>query len=707
MIDYFKYTTGNLFTLSGAEYDGLFNITDGKAFTGKSYSTSSKLLSASQTFLTNCFLNSFEFDRTTSPVDSNLIEPPIISPRNIIDQNFIDRNLQILNINNLKIFAQNITANPDLFDFINSVENTDSYFLGLSSSSKDIRNDDTKVSKTNSFPIQIDPFSYIDKVQGLDVLDDTKDSIIFVYDDESYYYFTTTSTNSYTFSGSFVNGGSLLRIEEDVFQGAERFSYDNNTDTLYAVTNNENNFTLNLYDNSFVAPCRVLKLVDQITIDDEIVDGRVSVGKDIVGYRHVEDNIIKIKLLVKYTFEDITNILSSNPAEEIIDFDIRDSDDSILVLTSLNGFDAEEYYLYHLDIDVVSKGSGDYILPFTPKVLKRYKPDVNYDKKPGEVDIYFSGNDSNILTIYDEGAVSTRFITNPENVAGFPYSKNLLYLQDMYFDGTLEKFNTIEKKFNSNLLPSNNYNNLNFLVAKNSSDLFYVLHNIGRIYLIKESKLPYKSFIPNDLKTLFEKIISCESSIGISLNSELRNIIKDSVNVFLNASVIPYEEMREGIPVLGKYVSYEGIDINFRNLEFHENEEINFNNVSRVFNEIYNLQKTIFNIITTGEDIEVSDLPPVLIEEDTLTEVLNNQYTSGGEYIVRETGEEYIGFYHIHPEKGAMVGPLHVATPHDYLDPFIEQDNETSSIINQTTIQSTSRSSTSSGTSSGTSGSSY
>ena len=27
----------------------------------------------------------------------------------------------------------------------------------------------------------------------------------------------------------------------------------------------------------------------------------------------------------------------------------------------------------------------------------------------------------------------------------------------------------------------------------------------GRIYLIKESKIPYKSFIPNDLKTLFEK----------------------------------------------------------------------------------------------------------------------------------------------------------------------------------------------------------
>ena len=44
---------------------------------------------------------------------------------------------------------------------------------------------------------------------------------------------------------------------------------------------------------------------------------------------------------------------------------------------------------------------------------------------------------------------------------------------------------------------------------------------------------------------------------------------------------------------------------------------------------------------SVGEDIEVSDLLPVLIEQDTLTEVLNNQYASGGEYIVRETGEEY------------------------------------------------------------------
>ena len=66
MIDYFKYTNGDSFTLSGAAYTGIFNITDGKAYAGKSYNTNSKLLSANTTFLADCFLDKFEFDVVNS-----------------------------------------------------------------------------------------------------------------------------------------------------------------------------------------------------------------------------------------------------------------------------------------------------------------------------------------------------------------------------------------------------------------------------------------------------------------------------------------------------------------------------------------------------------------------------------------------------------------------------------------------------------------
>ena len=44
-------------------------------------------------------------------------------------------------------------------------------------------------------------------------------------------------------------------------------------------------------------------------------------------------------------------------------------------------------------------------------------------------------------------------------------------------------------------------------------------------------------------------------------------------------------------------------------------------------------------------------------------------YTAGNEYLL-PSGEEYIGFYHVHPEKGAMVGAKHTTELHDVLTPL-------------------------------------
>ena len=44
-------------------------------------------------------------------------------------------------------------------------------------------------------------------------------------------------------------------------------------------------------------------------------------------------------------------------------------------------------------------------------------------------------------------------------------------------------------------------------------------------------------------------------------------------------------------------------------------------------------------------------------------------YTEGGEYKL-SNGKIYTGLYHIHPDKGAMVGRVHVETPHDKLIPI-------------------------------------
>ena len=174
----------------------------------------------------------------------------------------------------------------------------------------------------------------------------------------------------------------------------------------------------------------------------------------------------------------------------------------------------------------------------------------------------------------------------------------------MFFNSTVERFDYIQKKFNTNTLRSNFYDNLNFLVTKNTSEIFYFLHNIGRLYLFREGNLAYNNYVPLDLPHLYDKITSCESSLGISLNSELQNIIKDAVNIYLNLSLIPSEIISDGIPILRGNKSYESIEVDFRDLEFHENEEVNYTVVSRVFNQIYEFQKNILDVIISDTDDE-------------------------------------------------------------------------------------------------------
>lgn len=65
--------------------------------------------------------------------------------------------------------------------------------------------------------------------------------------------------------------------------------------------------------------------------------------------------------------------------------------------------------------------------------------------------------------------------------------------------------------------------------------------------------------------------------------------------------------------------------------------------------------------------ISASDLTKQTIFPDPIETDL---FTRGGEYKIRETGREYIGPYHIHPDKGPMVGAKHVPYTHSYLISF-------------------------------------
>ncbi len=47
-----------------------------------------------------------------------------------------------------------------------------------------------------------------------------------------------------------------------------------------------------------------------------------------------------------------------------------------------------------------------------------------------------------------------------------------------------------------------------------------------------------------------------------------------------------------------------------------------------------------------------------------------NLKTNGDEFLIQGTNKPYSGLYHIHPEKGPMVGAQHINSPHNYLIPI-------------------------------------
>ena len=67
------------------------------------------------------------------------------------------------------------------------------------------------------------------------------------------------------------------------------------------------------------------------------------------------------------------------------------------------------------------------------------------------------------------------------------------------------------------------------------------------------------------------------------------------------------------------------------------------------------------------------------------SEIEENLNTNGTEFVNRRTNSPYSGPYHIHPDKGPMVGAKHISTSHDYLD-YINESPTSGSSAYETVI---------------------
>lgn len=125
-------------------------------------------------------------------------------------------------------------------------------------------------------------------------------------------------------------------------------------------------------------------------------------------------------------------------------------------------------------------------------------------------------------------------------------------------------------------------------------------------------------------------------------------------------------------------------------LEVDKHTYSNFKNKNK--NSQYQLYKPIvINWVLVGKPIETYEVNKKIVslyqKQNSLTGFSNffkDRYlkyykenkkqfysTTGGELKVKDTGENYVGFYHIHTNRGViMEGRFHISTPHSILIPF-------------------------------------
>ena len=222
----------------------------------------------------------------------------------------------------------------------------------------------------------------------------------------------------------------------------------------------------------------------------------------------------------------------------------------------------------------------------------------------------------------------------------------------------------------------------------------------GDEFIYVSSRKPYKGsyielsnglyYAGKNPRNLGEKIIKPQitpTSFGTSLDFKKHKIIRSNTYKFLSKTK-PIQPLKN-IPVerdyeRGYYKRYFAKRIN-QESNYMEIDEDTYNSISKKkieydFN-LYIIGSIKWDLINSPNTNKLNlqllekDYPnislsfPIFSEFQRITQI--NLKTEGKEYYFKD-GTEYIGEYHIHPTKGAMVGANHIKEPHANLFKFNE-----------------------------------
>jgi hypothetical protein len=584
-VSYFKYDDGNAFLLNGVPYTGFFNVdTDGTVYTGKSRNTNSEVLSSSGTYVSDFYVNRLEFDNTLSQIEDISYKYP--SKLDVLNKNKMEEIFEYLNLNNLKVFKSLTIRNKQIINF----QNSDSHFYGLSSNSNDAYGKDFPYGK--NVVTHIDPFSFEPEWAYIDSI---KVGTILVDVNNNFKYLASTGTDIITLSGSFTNKTPLALIKYEQIPQPDliyQISHDEEDDKIFIVRKDE----IFVYEASNYINCGELLLVDKIPLILTDVDtykwsthikwkdARTKWSQRYVFHNKNNPEFIKFGKNIRTGFDDgklkIYNKFTNDFLGEyaisgnILSIAVRNVDDLITILATIEG----EFMIH-------------YINPINDEMVSQKIKEFSHSEN---ATIKFSNFDSNIIYTSNLKQIQMRNITDGQYPFAFITEENLLYPEDLKWGEAYAKFGSIKRKWNTKLMKSNNLNNILIDNQNVGSEFHLFLHNIGRIYALKQPiSILNRTNLPLSLKKTYNGILTSETSFGVYFNSNLRKIVEDVLTLYQKASRTYTYSPDDVIDT-----TIKSLEIDIENFYMQGNETFNALVLQRIIKNVVDLQKTLISKTT-------------------------------------------------------------------------------------------------------------
>jgi hypothetical protein len=581
-VSYFKYDDGNAFLLNGVPYTGFFNVdSDGMVYTGKSKNAISEILTPTGTYISDFYMNRLEFDNTFKNIDDISYKYP--SKLDVLDKNGMNMIFENLNLNNLLIFKSLTIRNKQIINF----QNSDSHFYGLSSNSTDIYGKDIPYGKSDM--IHIDPFSYEPEWAYLDSI---KVGTILVDVDNNFKYLASTGTDIITLSGSFTNKTPLTLVKYEQIPQPDliyQISHDEEDDKIFIVQKDE----IFVYEASNYINCGELILIDKIPL----IPTEVDIYK---WLSHVKWKDAKTRWSQRYVFNN-----KNNP--EFIKFgkNVRTGveGNNLRIYNKFTNDLLGEYEILGTPLSLAIRNVDDMIavLIKNDDIFSIYYIDPVNDTATFQnieefsnfenVNIKFSNFDSNIIYTSNIKQIQMRNITNSAYPFAFLTEDNLLYPENLKWGEAYSQFKSIKRKWNTKSIKSNNLNNLVFDNQNVGSEYHLFLHNIGRIYALKQPIANLnRGNLPFSLKKTYNGVLTSETSFGAYLNINLQKIVEDLMTLYQKASR-SYTYTKNDVTD----VTIKSIQIDVENFYMQGNETFNALSIQRIIKNISDMQKTLIS----------------------------------------------------------------------------------------------------------------